>query len=93
MLVIKLSNVVDHFAGEFLVHYRMRPFAAFREPALLVCAWTLNPDGLNACDIHSANFMCKAACCTIRHLVCAYLPNLLALGPRTRKEHRTRQLL
>lgn len=38
VLIIQLSNVVDHFAGEFLVHYRMRPFAAVREPALLVGA-------------------------------------------------------
>lgn len=36
MLVIQLTNVVDHFAGEFLVHYRMQPFAALREPTLLV---------------------------------------------------------
>lgn len=28
--------MVDEIGGEFVVHYKMAPFAAFREPALLI---------------------------------------------------------
>ena len=36
MLILKLSNMVDEAGGEFTVQYKMAPFAAFREPALLI---------------------------------------------------------
>lgn len=36
VLILKLANMVDEIGGEFVVHYKMAPFAAFREPALLI---------------------------------------------------------
>ena len=36
VLILKLSNMVDEIGGEFSVQYKMAPFAAFREPALLI---------------------------------------------------------
>lgn len=36
VLVVRATNLVDDISGDFLVHYRMAPLAAVREPTLLI---------------------------------------------------------